>query len=541
MTDERSPRADGTDDHAEGRVDEGRPEAGAPAVDFGGPAEPARDPADDQRGEQHGEHASAPAVDFGGPAEPARDPADDERDSSDSATRALPVTGDEPGRHDDGVEPRGELFPPAASLADDQATPTTADGSVAAAEVPGGDQGRRVDAGDGRGTTIDGDASVDPDQIDRERRDGVDRDGETEVIAPLSSDDRDHDHDARHDGDGDGDADRRDDATVPPVVAPVAPGARAWSAGSSSDDDGPRRPLHDDEALRAAEAARAEPVRDSSERDGDRDRDADRDRDSRDGAVAVGAGAAAAAGAGAAAAHARSDDGRIGDARTAATPAAGRTPTGAVERDRTGGYPTTDDGDIDRVGLRRDLLAEQKEEFGGMRFGAGLLGWFAATGLGVVLFSILASITAAVVVGSSPSASPLALQQTMADQGPVLSLVVGIGVLVIVFVGYLVGGYTASRVARFSGLKQGLATWLWGLVITIVTSVVVGVVAVQAGDQSSPNSMVPTVDDLTSMSVESLIFLGLVLVLSLLGALLGGVLGQRWHRRVDRFIPEHQV
>jgi hypothetical protein len=53
--------------------------------------------------------------------------------------------------------------------------------------------------------------------------------------------------------------------------------------------------------------------------------------------------------------------------------------------------------------------------------------------------------------------------------------------------------------------------------------------------------MVPTVDDLTSMSVESLIFLGLVLVLSLLGALLGGVLGQRWHRRVDRFIPEHQV
>jgi hypothetical protein len=158
-----------------------------------------------------------------------------------------------------------------------------------------------------------------------------------------------------------------------------------------------------------------------------------------------------------------------------------------------------------------------------------------------VLFSILASITAAVVVGSSPSASPLALQQTLADQGPVLSLVVGIGVLVIVFVGYLVGGYTASRVARFSGLKQGLATWLWGLVITIVTTVVVGVVAVQAGDQSSPNSMVPTVDDLTSMSVESLIFLGLVLVLSLLGALLGGVLGQRWHRRVDRFIPEHQV
>jgi len=37
------------------------------------------------------------------------------------------------------------------------------------------------------------------------------------------------------------------------------------------------------------------------------------------------------------------------------------------------------------------------------------------------------------------------------------------------------------------------------------------------------------------------VFLGLLLVLSFVGAVLGGVLGQRWHRRVDRFIPEHQV
>ena len=138
-------------------------------------------------------------------------------------------------------------------------------------------------------------------------------------------------------------------------------------------------------------------------------------------------------------------------------------------------------------------------------------------------------------------ASAATLRSTLEDQGTVLSLVMGIGVLVIVFVGYLVGGYTASRVARFSGFKQGLATWLWGLVITIVVIVVVGIVAVQTGDQSAPNSMVPTVDDLTSMSVESLVFLGLLLVLSFVGAVLGGVLGQRWHRRVDRFIPEHQV
>jgi hypothetical protein len=37
------------------------------------------------------------------------------------------------------------------------------------------------------------------------------------------------------------------------------------------------------------------------------------------------------------------------------------------------------------------------------------------------------------------------------------------------------------------------------------------------------------------------VFAGLVVVLSFVGAVLGGLLGQRWHRRVDRFIPSDQV
>ena len=537
MTDADHPRPDDRD--RDGRpVEPARDPADAPAVDFGGPAEPARDPAD------------APAVDFGGPAEPARDPADAPAvdpgsPAASEADRAEPVdpAGDQAGRHDDDVEARGELFPPAASLRDDEATPTTADGSVAAAEVPGGEGGRRGDSGLG-GDSVEGDASVDPDRLrdvdgdadrpsDRDRASA--RDGETEVIAPLDERRDDASGTSRADADEAGATDRDGDhdaarPVVPPVVAPADSGARAWSVAPAGDDDGPRRPLHDDEALRAAEAARDEPVRRDDDRDG---------RDDSTVAAPVVAGAAGVAAG--SAAGARSDDGRFGEARTTALPAHGSTSTGAIERDRTGGYPTTDDGDIDRVGLRRDLLAEQKEEFGGMRIGAGLLGWFAATGLGVVLFTILASIVTAIVVGSSSDASAATLRSTLEDQGTVLSLVMGIGVLVIVFVGYLVGGYTASRVARFSGFKQGLATWLWGLVITIVVTVVVGIVAVQTGDQSAPNSMVPTVDDLTSMSVESLVFLGLLLVLSFVGAVLGGVLGQRWHRRVDRFIPEHQV
>lgn len=39
---------------------------------------------------------------------------------------------------------------------------------------------------------------------------------------------------------------------------------------------------------------------------------------------------------------------------------------------------------------------------------------------------------------------------------------VGIIVLgVIVLVAYYCGGYVAGRMARFDGMKQGLAVWLW--------------------------------------------------------------------------------
>jgi len=194
----------------------------------------------------------------------------------------------------------------------------------------------------------------------------------------------------------------------------------------------------------------------------------------------------------------------------------------------------------DPVALRRELLTEQKQEFAGIRFGAGLLGWFAATGFGVSVFVVFAAIASAVVAASSGSSSG-GFRGYLGENAEVLSITTGIVVLVIVLAGYFVGGFTASRVARFSGFKQGLATWLWGLVITIVVGVVGAVVGVQAGDQSAPNPMIPSMDDMSSASVESFVFVGLLVVLSFAGAVLGGLLGQRWHRKVDRFVPEHQV
>ncbi|MBK6870755.1 MAG: hypothetical protein IPG94_04980 [Kineosporiaceae bacterium] len=55
----------------------------------------------------------------------------------------------------------------------------------------------------------------------------------------------------------------------------------------------------------------------------------------------------------------------------------------------------------------------------------------------------------------------------------------GIALLVVLFVAYYCGGYVAGRMARFNGARQGLAVWVWALVIAAV----VAVVGVSAGSE----------------------------------------------------------
>jgi len=505
-------------------VDFGAPAADRPAVDFGAPA------------------ADRPAVDFGapsdGPAEPAVAPEGRVEDSG---------AGDRDGaadrRADDASttspdSSTGPAAPPAVAFGDAPADRTN-DRDSADVDRSGDDDVRggtgafaapattttpdpstddeRLSASDERASSDHADTEVLHDRVEPAREDADRRDDD--------SADRRDDVDRQMDTDIDraDDADRRDDEArvVPPVVAPTPPASRAWSA-SPQDDSG--RPLHDDDALRAAEAHRA-PGDDGSRVDGDAANDGDRRDDS---PTVVAPVAAPGRGDDAPTSSWRTDDGRV----------AGR-PGGAGPATGSQAYPLVAET-ADPVALRRELLTEQKQEFSGIRFGAGLLGWLAATGFGVSVFVVFAAIASAVVAASSGSSSG-GFRGYLGENAEVLSITTGIVVLVIVFAGYFVGGFTASRVARFSGFKQGLATWLWGLVITIVVGVVGAVVGVQAGDQSAPNPMFPSMDDMSSTSVESFVFLGLLVLLSFAGAVLGGLLGQRWHRKVDRFVPEHQV
>ena len=203
------------------------------------------------------------------------------------------------------------------------------------------------------------------------------------------------------------------------------------------------------------------------------------------------------------------------------------------DNERAGGRdpgPTTDRSDDPAAPLgRRDVVAREKDEFGGMKFGAGFFGWLAATGMAVLLTALVAGVGTALGLGgridpANPSGGDLRTA----------GIVGGIVLLVVILIAYFCGGYVAGRMARFSGLKQGLAVWLWAVIIAIVVAIL-AVVAGSSFDIPANVNGFPRIPvnqgELTTAGVITAVSVALV---SLLGAILGGLAGMRFHRRVDR-------
>jgi len=177
----------------------------------------------------------------------------------------------------------------------------------------------------------------------------------------------------------------------------------------------------------------------------------------------------------------------------------------------------------------REVVARQKDEFGGMKFGAGFFGWLAATGMAVLLTAITAGVAAA--LGTNQNVGPATAANPNLQTAGVVG---GIILLVIILIAYFCGGYVAGRMARFNGLKQGIAVWLWALIITVVL-VIIGAIAGSQYDLLSQVQGLPNVGVDTGQVTTAgiLAALGVALV-ALVGAILGGLAGMRFHRRVDK-------
>ena len=197
--------------------------------------------------------------------------------------------------------------------------------------------------------------------------------------------------------------------------------------------------------------------------------------------------------------------------------------------DRTAVQPTTDAAGDREALSRREVVARQQERFGGMKFGASFFGWLTATGMAVLLTALLAAAGAGVSLATN-------LDETAADpnKAQTVGLIGAIVLLVIIFLSYFAGGYVAGRMARFNGARQGFGVWLWAVIIAIVVAVLGFVGGTQFNLLAKLNTFPRIPINEGDLTTAGLITAVAVAVVALVGAILGGLAGMSYHRRVDK-------
>lgn len=190
---------------------------------------------------------------------------------------------------------------------------------------------------------------------------------------------------------------------------------------------------------------------------------------------------------------------------------------------QTGAHTPADAG-LDR----HSVVAREKEQFGGVKPGSAFFGWLTATGTAVLLTALLAAAGAAVGVASDADVADAA------DSAQTVGIVSGIVLLLVLFVAYYCGGYVAGRMARFDGAKQGVAVWVWALLVAVLVAVLTAVAGDRFNVLGQLNSFPRIPVDEGDLTTGGIVAAIAAAVASLAGAVLGGLAGMRFHRKVDR-------
>jgi hypothetical protein len=172
------------------------------------------------------------------------------------------------------------------------------------------------------------------------------------------------------------------------------------------------------------------------------------------------------------------------------------------------------------------VRARQREEFGGINWGAAFFGWLVAVGLGALLVGLLAAAGAAVGL--------TALSETeAAGDAEEIGLGGAIALLAALAIAYFAGGYVAGRMSRFDGARQGTGAWLLGLIVTVVLAVVGAILGSEYNVLERLDLPAVPVGD-SELATGGALALAIVVVGTLMAAVAGGKTGERYHRKVDR-------
>jgi hypothetical protein len=209
----------------------------------------------------------------------------------------------------------------------------------------------------------------------------------------------------------------------------------------------------------------------------------------------------------------------------------------SAEREYTPETHTADVTPADPGLTTREIaVAREKEAFGGVKVGSAFFGWLAATGMAVLLTALVAAAGTAVGLATNTDVNA-AVGQAASDQ--TVGIVGIIVLLVILFVSYYSGGYVAGRMARFNGAKQGIMVWIWALIAAVVIAVL-GLIAGERFNILARLNSFPRIPvNEGQLTTTGIIAAVVVAAVALVGAVLGGLAGMHFHRKVDRagFMP----
>ena len=182
---------------------------------------------------------------------------------------------------------------------------------------------------------------------------------------------------------------------------------------------------------------------------------------------------------------------------------------------------TATDHNYETSGDRASLAREAG--VGRPSFVSVLAGVLVAYGAFAVLAALVGAVAAAIGLDNDLSSNDWARLGTGS----------AIAAAVVLLLAYLFGGYVAGRMARRAGLLNGLAVFL----VAIVLIAVVGAITASQADAEAIRGNLRSLGIPTSGSEWGDLgtLAGIASVAAMLvGALVGGVLGERWHSKLTR-------
>jgi hypothetical protein len=166
-----------------------------------------------------------------------------------------------------------------------------------------------------------------------------------------------------------------------------------------------------------------------------------------------------------------------------------------------------------------------RERFGGIDIPASIVGMLTALSTIIILAGLVGAAFGAV-----------GYQTGLEENAEDLSIASLIGGVAILFVAYLIGGWAAGRIARYDGARNGFATGIW----TLILAGILAALGAWAGAEYDvfQNVELPQWFDSDALTTAAIISGIAAIAAMFAGGILGGLWGERYHRRADTTIAD---